>query len=518
MKKLAYFTLAAFSLIAGVLFNASEVSADNFAWGSSYQGSSPRAKNIRTDTTEFNGNLSAADLDVQTALETIDDITISGDVQSTGDCTGGACYDGSSDGGTYVRLYDGDSHYGAFVTANLSGNRTYTFPNFDATMASLAGTETLTNKTMTAAANDIGADTAVALAANGGNCSAGEYPLGVDASGAVESCTDATTEIASLISTHESDVTSVHGLNYANTPAAGDILVRNAGNTAFEDVTMSGDATIDSAGAVVVANDSHTHSASSLVTDSVSADELNATGVEAELEAVLDLSDLQGQISDAQIAAGAVDGGNAGEIADDSITADDLAAGSVGESELIEAMNFVPTGAWDFGGASSLEMKNATSATIDADGEFYLETDQDQIVVQAGSGVAGQIAANQDVAIPLIMQKDITLIEPDLIQTASDAVPIFTIDSYNYPAGIKITAIRLATSASSSASYNIEEWTTPTDGSPSTIDAIATSASSETTETTITDSDIAVGGYVYVDLDTTDIAWAKITIWYYVKD
>lgn len=32
-------------------------------------------------------------------------------------------------------------------------------------------------------------DAATALAANGGNCSAGQYPLGVDASGAVESCT-----------------------------------------------------------------------------------------------------------------------------------------------------------------------------------------------------------------------------------------------------------------------------------------------------------------------------------------
>jgi len=39
------------------------------------------------------------------------------------------------------------------------------------------------------------ADTATALAGNGANCNAGEYPLGVDASGAVENCTDATTEI-----------------------------------------------------------------------------------------------------------------------------------------------------------------------------------------------------------------------------------------------------------------------------------------------------------------------------------
>jgi len=44
------------------------------------------------------------------------------------------------------------------------------------------------------------AGTATALFANGSNCSAGSYPLGVDASGAVESCTDATTEIVSVVS------------------------------------------------------------------------------------------------------------------------------------------------------------------------------------------------------------------------------------------------------------------------------------------------------------------------------
>ena len=42
-------------------------------------------------------------------------------------------------------------------------------------------------------------DTATALFANGTNCNAGEYPLGVDASGNSESCTDASTEIISLV-------------------------------------------------------------------------------------------------------------------------------------------------------------------------------------------------------------------------------------------------------------------------------------------------------------------------------
>lgn len=56
------------------------------------------------------------------------------------------------------------------------------------------------------------ATTATALAANGTNCSSGEYPLGVDASGAVESCTDATTEIAAYAQPLDSDLTTIAGL------------------------------------------------------------------------------------------------------------------------------------------------------------------------------------------------------------------------------------------------------------------------------------------------------------------
>lgn len=57
-----------------------------------------------------------------------------GDVTSVGDCTDGACLDGSSDGGTYIRIYDGDSHYGAFDVPDISANVTYTFPAASATL------------------------------------------------------------------------------------------------------------------------------------------------------------------------------------------------------------------------------------------------------------------------------------------------------------------------------------------------------------------------------------------------
>ncbi len=81
-----------------------------------------------------------------------------------------------------------------------------------ATVVTLAGVQTLTNKTLTApvmtapvlgtpasgvatnltgTAASLTAGLATAMAANGTNCSAGSYPLGVDASGNAESCTAA---------------------------------------------------------------------------------------------------------------------------------------------------------------------------------------------------------------------------------------------------------------------------------------------------------------------------------------
>jgi len=52
----------------------------------------------------------------------------SGDVLSVGDCVDGACGDGSSDGGTYIRFYDGDSHYTQLSPGNSIANLTWTFP------------------------------------------------------------------------------------------------------------------------------------------------------------------------------------------------------------------------------------------------------------------------------------------------------------------------------------------------------------------------------------------------------
>lgn len=80
------------------------------------------------------------------------------------------------------------------------------------------------------------ATTATALAANGANCSAGQYPLGVDASGAAEGCTDAVVNLTDL-----SDVG-------ATTATGGRLLV--ADGDSWESVAMSGSCTLAASGAI----------------------------------------------------------------------------------------------------------------------------------------------------------------------------------------------------------------------------------------------------------------------------
>jgi hypothetical protein len=116
-----------------------------------------------------------------------------GDVTGVGDCADGACGDGSSDGGTYYRFYDGDSNYIQLDVGNLAVDYTFNLPlSTDITDEYLCTWEATGTKlvcdTNPATFN---AGTATALAANGANCTAGgsQCALGTDASGAAE-CQD----------------------------------------------------------------------------------------------------------------------------------------------------------------------------------------------------------------------------------------------------------------------------------------------------------------------------------------
>lgn len=99
------------------------------------------------DEFELKGKDSAGDVISQTIG------AASGDVTGVGDCASGACLDGTPDGGTYLRIYDGDSNYVQLdVQSSLASDITLDLPTSAGTIATLAdiagGSDTNAIKTL----------------------------------------------------------------------------------------------------------------------------------------------------------------------------------------------------------------------------------------------------------------------------------------------------------------------------------------------------------------------------------
>jgi hypothetical protein len=58
-------------------------------------------------------------------------------VASVGDCTGGACLDGTIDGGTSISLYDGDSNKATITSPNIASDTAFTLPAVSGALAPL---------------------------------------------------------------------------------------------------------------------------------------------------------------------------------------------------------------------------------------------------------------------------------------------------------------------------------------------------------------------------------------------
>jgi len=92
-------------------------------------------------------------IEVQSAIDeldtTLDGLVLTanttGDVTSVGDCLGGACGDGTSDGGTYLRLYGGaTTKYTQLTPSNTAADAVVTFPTATSTLATIGLAETIT--------------------------------------------------------------------------------------------------------------------------------------------------------------------------------------------------------------------------------------------------------------------------------------------------------------------------------------------------------------------------------------
>lgn len=170
------------------------------------------------------------------------------------------------------------------------------------------------------------------------------------------------------------------------------------------------------------------------------------------------------------------------------------------------------------GGSAPAPLAFPSSETVSNSltGDAVLDVSSNSLIVRSGDGTV--ISSNTDVSMPIVFQKDMTLMEPDKIQAVQDSIPLMAIDTFNFPRGISIVGIRVFTSANCTMSVGLEEWQ---DNATklSDIDIVALSNVSEVTvnKGDITDTDVDAGNYIYVNLDTTQVTWLKITIWYYVK-
>lgn len=216
------------------------------------------------------------DITLQTTSNVSKGSYILSELDCSGNANGGAL---TADASGVVTCTDDDGGSGVAFSA-ITGSTNTTAAMVVGTGASVA----------VSGSGTIAATTAAALAANGANCAAGSYPLGVDDAGATETCTDASTETDSIVATHTAIAGAHHTATVARTDAeiedlAGGLFTLNT-ETGITATYQVADNTLD----LVVGG----LTATELATDSVSADELNALGVEAELEAVIDHNDLQG--------------------------------------------------------------------------------------------------------------------------------------------------------------------------------------------------------------------------------
>lgn len=166
--------------------------------------------------------------------------------------------------------------------------------------------------------------------------------------------------------------------------------------------------------------------------------------------------------------------------------------------------------AFDFGGATSLEIPNSDDPDVDATGEISLDTDGWLRVYQN----------SLQKAVPLTQEIHVTVVAPnDLADATRDAFQVWE----NVSGMSFIVTGWSAASGTDDTDLNIEE--TDADGqNNATVDAVSIATNGTgiftASDTTITGATIENGHRLLLDFDDTDApTWVKITIYgYYAAD
>jgi len=191
------------------------------------------------------------------------------------------------------------------------------------------------------------------------------------------------------------------------------------------------------------------------------------------------------------------------EIADDAVDSEHYAADIPGGT--------AGSHSFDFGDVSTFVLATNNNPTTGDQGEMVWDSN-DYALEAYGDSTSG--------IIPLMQTAQITVFDPDTIQSTEDAVPMLAVEAEWAPHGITIMDCGFKTDDTNSYTLVFEEWTSPGDGSPSTIESVAQTADTYEGEDdgTMSDGNVAAGSIVYVDLPTTDKNMLQAWITYYITE
>jgi hypothetical protein len=165
---------------------------------------------------------------------------------------------------------------------------------------------------------------------------------------------------------------------------------------------------------------------------------------------------------------------------------------------------------WDVNGVHWHE-PNAAPDLV-ADGEHQYDSDDEAI--EYTDGTVDFLIAQK------VKLFSISIFDPATIQATDGDVPILPVEAEKFPGGITLLSVGIKTDNSSTYSVTFKEFTSPADGSPSTIETVATSGATEAEDNgTLTDSAIASGSIVYATIPAT-AGTNFLQLWgtYYVND
>ena len=301
--------------------------------------------------------------------------------------------------------------------------------------------------------------TATSLQANGANCAAGEYPLGVDASGAVESCTTAGTGGGFTDGgTNVYLTTSTDNVGIGTLAPSEKLEVIGSGK--FTSVkTGSGTGSITATAGINFQSNSSDDSTVDVVL-TTSGNLGIATSPTVRLH-----------VAGAGIFTGLVTGLGGGDFSNGIMTLGTVA------------------GAVDGGGATSLEIPNSASPTVNVAGETAIDTSDDQMIYY---GAAQRVLRYEWVR---------ALTFPD-IATSDDDVPLLA-----DPDAITITGIRCQTPAGTTVGITINDGT-------NSMEEVVCDSDGQTDDGSLTNNTFTANEMMYFDTGTVTgtITWTNLTI------